>query len=247
MKPAEKIRDAMTRIEAMRDASHGIAQLETATTAVKRFQSRRFSGTYRDLLASAEYSEAAYFFLTELYSEKDYSQRDVQFARIAGALQRLFPAQVVATAVALAELHMLTEELDHQMAQAWLDNGSNATSETGRYLEAWTAVGRAADRKRQLDLVLHIGKELIRLTRTPGLRFMLKMMRRPATATGLGALQGFLESGFDTFANMAGAGERAKAFLNTIHQRESQLLEILFFEETASAEFALNSCLASSR
>jgi hypothetical protein len=80
------------------------------------------------LLASVEYAGAARFFLNDLYSDKDYSLRDAQFARIAGALQRLFPKQVVATAVTMAQLHILTEELDRQMAVAWADFAASAPS-----------------------------------------------------------------------------------------------------------------------
>ena len=63
----------------------------------------------------------------------------------------------------------------------------------------------APDREGQLRVVLGIGQQMARLTRTAGLRMMLKMMRGPAAAAGLGALQRFLECGFDTFAAMARA------------------------------------------
>ena len=48
-----------------------------------------------------------------------------------------------------------------------------------------------------------MGNELAQLTRKPGLRTMLRMMRKPAHAAGMGALQQFLESGFDTFGQLA--------------------------------------------
>jgi len=197
-------------------------------TAVKSFQSRRFSGTYWDLLSTEEYGAAAHFFLVELYSEKDYSQRDAQFARIAGALQRIFPEQVVDTAVALAELHVLTEEFDHAMAKEWSQVWISSNDEVDRYLRAWRLVGRSNDRFKQLDLVLRIGSELERLTRTPGLRMMLRMMRRPASATGLGALQSFLELGFDTFEIMSRKRESTNKFLEAIHDRESEFMRNLF-------------------
>ena len=47
---------------------------------------------------AAPYAAAARFFLDELYSDKDYADRDAQFARIAGAIEKLFPAQVARTA-----------------------------------------------------------------------------------------------------------------------------------------------------
>jgi len=228
MYAAETIRNAVARVAALRKLSACSPSLQEAVTSVKCLQARRFSGTYRDLLATQEYGAAARFFLIELYSEKDYSQRDAQFARIAGALQRIFPAQVVDTAVALAELHVLTEEFDYATAEYWLESALDAQSEVDRYLLAWRSVGRSEDRSKQLKLVMKIGSELERLTRTTGLRMMLRMMRRPATATGLGALQSFLEAGFDTFAGMSAQRGLATKFLKMIEEREATLMKQLY-------------------
>jgi len=246
MEAADTIREAVARVAALRQEAAASPDLHAALTAVKAFQAKRFAGTYADLLASQEYAGAARFFLDDLYSDKDYSLRDAQFARIAGALQRLFPRQVVTTAVTLAQLHVLTEELDHQMALAWrasppVDSTADAAQ---RYAGCWLAVGRAPDRNRQLNMVLGIGEELDRLTRTPGLRMMLRMMRRPATAAGLGALQNFLEAGFDTFAKMADNGSRTRIFLDTIRERESGWIDQLFTSTTAASEADLRACLA---
>jgi hypothetical protein len=56
------------------------------------------------------------------------------------------------------------------------------------------------------------------------LRHSLRLMRGPARAAGLGALQSFLEAGFDTFRGMRGAEE----FLSLIGQRERALAAALF-------------------
>lgn len=246
MDAVHTIREAVARVANLRALTVASPAHHDAIKAVKGFQARRFSGTYWDLLVSAEFAGAARFFLEELYSDKDYSLRDAQFARIAGGLQRFFPAQVVATAVSLAQLHVLTEELDYEMAVAWItdDANLNTPGETAlRYVRAWKQVARREDRNRQLDEVLAVGHELDRLTRTRGLRLMLKLMRRPAMAAGVGALQSFLEAGFDTFADMAAKGERANAFLSLIRTRESQWIDALFDGENAACVSALNNCL----
>lgn len=245
MDAAHTIREAVARVTAIRLAALSDPSMLAATKAVKSFQAKRFSGTYSDLLLSVEFGAAARFFLEDLYSDKDYSQRDAQFSRIAGALQTLFPEQVVATAVSLAQLHLLTEELDAQMAASWIAQSQNAQSDSvTRYMVCWRHVAREADRIRQLDKVLSVGADLDRLTRTPGLRFMLRMMRRPASAAGLGSLQNFLESGFDTFSGMSGNGGRALEFLNTIQRRESAWIERLSRGETEQCRLALENCIA---
>jgi hypothetical protein len=218
----------VTHVSLLRQAVEANPLLGDAVRQVKRVQSRRFSGTYADLLAGKQYATAARFFLEELYSDKDYAERDAQFARIAGAIEKLFPEQVANTAVELAELHALTEELDQAMALAWLAQVDEELTDAQRYTAAWRSVGRRADRESQLRVVIGIGHQLARLTRAPGLRIMLRMMRGPAVAAGLGSLQRFLETGFDTFSAMARRLGGAEEFLGVIQGRELALIEMLF-------------------
>jgi hypothetical protein len=237
MEAARKIRSAVAQVSLLRQAMEANTALHAAVGEVKRVQSRRFAGSYADLLAGGPYAAAARFFLEELYSDNDYAERDAQFARIAGAIERLFPEQVAGTAVALAELHALTEELDQAIALAWLAQ-ADGLSEAQRYTAAWREVGRRPERESQLVVVLGIGRQMARLTRTAGLRMMLKMMRGPAAAAGLGALQRFLECGFDTFAAMARRGG-AEDFLGIIQGRESALMALLFDADLVACETEL--------
>jgi hypothetical protein len=244
MDVARSIREAMEAVARARCEASSSPELSAALHAVKTLQSRRFTGTYADVLRDPRYATAAEFFLQELYGERDYSQRDEQFARIAGTIQRLFPANVAQTAAHLAELHALTEDLDLQMARSWCDGTG---SEAVRYICAWRDVGRRPDRQRQLEAVVVLGEQLSHLTRTPGLRTMLRMMRGPAAAAGLAALQSFLESGFDTFSGMARRTGAAEHFLQVVHQRESALLDLLFDAELVACETELQRILGQAR
>ncbi len=237
MDAAQTIRNAVDRVSLLRQEGQANPVLHSAIMEIKAFQAWRFSQTYADELKAGPYQGAAQFFLTELYSNKDYTQRDAEFSRIAGALQKVFSKQVVLTAVSLAQLHALTEELDHAMGKAWLKLDSSPTdTDARRYAQSWQRVGRQADREFQLETVMAVGRELDSLTRAPGLRMLLKMMRRPAHAAGLSSLQQFLESGFDTFAKMSRGGRGATEFLALVHERESHLLEMLSFQNTVAFE-----------
>jgi hypothetical protein len=237
MEAARTIREAVAQVAAVRRTAGSDPLLGQALGVVKRLQSRRFAGTYADLLRSRTYAAGARFFLDELYGERDYAQRDEQFARIAGAIERLFPEKIGATAACLAQVHALTEDLDLALARAWL---VSAGPDPARYGAAWRLAGRAPDRLQQLQAVVDLGHDLARLTRTPGLRMMLRMMRKPATAAGLAALQAFLEGGFDTFAGMARERGAVESFLATVWEREQHLSQLLFHAEpaTAAAELA---------
>lgn len=227
MDAAQYIRNAVTEVERLRRVVATDAGLALAVPAVKRYQSLRFENSYRDLIAAGPYQAAAQFFLDELYGLVDYSKRDAQFARIAGALERLLPHKAVATAVALARLHAMTEQLDLAMGRAWaLAPAGKTAAET--YVHSWQSVGQQEQREKQLQLVLELGRDLDRLTRTPGLRLLLKLMRGPAYAADLHELQRFLETGFDTFASLAKRKDGVEGFLSLIEARESALMRALF-------------------
>jgi hypothetical protein len=218
-------------VERERRARAASALLLERVQAVKAYQQRRFSHTYADLLATPRYGAAARFFLDELYGPGDFSQRDEQFARVVPALVRLFPGDVVDTVAILAQLHALSEQLDSQMGHQLPEPVVDAAA----YARAWQDVGRRPDREMQVSLTLSVGQALDSLTRKPLLRHSLRMMRGPARAAGLSALQSFLESGFDTFGAMRGAQD----FLATVSTREHRLLGGLFEQETSVALQAL--------
>ena len=222
--------------------------LVQSVAQVKSYQARRFAASYADLLANESYRDAARFFLDELYGDKDFRQRDQQFARIAGALQRVFPGEVVDAAVAIAELHALTERLDLAMGKAWMRLAcSTGQSDASRYVQVWRETGGREDRMTQLREVLELGQEMEKLTHTPGLRLMLRMMRTPAGAAGLGDLQRFLESGFDNFASMAKKGGLASVFLGTIETRESKWITLLFDADPVACATQLETALGQAR
>lgn len=248
MDAAQTIRNCIADVTALRLHRTGDAALGAAVGHIKTLQARRFRGTYNDLMGSPAFGPATRFFLQELYSATDYTDRDLQFGRIAGTLQTLFPAPVVATAVALAELHAQTEALDQDMGRAWLAGSADSDSnDTARYAAAWRAVGQRPARQQQLQRVLAMGADLARLTRKPGLRTMLRMMRGPAQTAGLGALQHFLEAGFDTFGHLARQRGAVEQFLATIGEREQTLMHVLFSTDPVACETALATTLGQAR
>jgi hypothetical protein len=213
-------------VERERSTRQAQPALGQRAAALKLYQQDRFARTHADLLPHPRYGQAARFFLADLYGPQDFAQRDAQFARIVPALVRMFPQDIVATVESLAALHALSERLDSAMA-GHLDG---AAPTRASYVAAWQATGDPAARLRQIELVVQVGRALDRHVRSRLLRASLKAMRGPARAAGMGALQGFLESGFDAFASMGGAGE----FLAMIESREQALARRLFEPGAAS-------------
>ncbi len=217
---ATRILQSLAAVDVERRKRAATPALADRVEALKAYQQKRFARTHASLLAHPRYGRAANFFLNELYGPQDFTQRDAQFSRIVPALVRLFPADTVATVESLAAVHALSERLDTAMAIHLGD----AVPARASYVAAWQATGERAARTRQIELVMSVGEALDRHTRSFVLRASLKAMRGPARAAGMGALQTFLEAGFDAFGAMGGARE----FLATIQARETALAKRLF-------------------
>ena len=224
---ATRILQSLAAVDVERGRRAAVPGLAQAVEALKAYQQKRFARTHASLLAHPRYGRAANFFLNELYGPQDFTQRDAQFSRIVPALVRLFPADTVATVESLAAVHALSERLDTAMAIHLAGDAPTRRS----YVRAWQATGESAARARQIELVMSVGEALDRHTRSFVLRASLKAMRGPARAAGMGALQTFLEGGFDAFGAMGGA----KEFLATIRVRETALIARLFDPSAVAA------------
>lgn len=227
---AARITEHLQTVAGLRAARRADPALGARVQALKAYQARRFARSYADLLSHPRYAGAARFFLDELYGPQDFADRDAQFERIVPALVRLFPQEIVETVEQLGELHALSEALDDGSARR-LPPGPIGPA---GYAAAWQAEGRAPARERQIALTLTIGAALDRYTRNRLLRGTLRLMRGPAQAAGLGALQQFLETGFDAFGGMRGAAE----FLAGIGANERALAAALFAADAPVAAAA---------
>ena len=197
------------------------AELAAALDRVARWQSRRLNATYSDLAADPRYAEAIAFFQSELYGPGDFSQRDADLARVVPIMIRVLPDAVVETVAMAMELSTLSHELDHALVGK-LD--ASAPFTVAAYCDAYRACDNRAERTRQIELIGRTGRALDRYVRQPMLRPLLLMMRHPARAAGLAALQEFLEGGFASFAGM----REVDAFLKAVDNRETTLMEAMF-------------------
>jgi hypothetical protein len=197
------------------------AELAAALDRVAQWQARRLNATYADLAADPRYAEAIAFFQSELYGPGDFSKRDADLARVVPIMIRVLPDAVVEAVAMAMELSTLSHELDHALVGK-LD--ASAPFTVAAYCDAYCACDNRLDRRRQIDLIVKTGRALDRYVRQPMLGPLLAMMRHPARAAGLSALQEFLEGGFASFAGM----RDVDAFLEAIDARESAVMEAMF-------------------
>jgi hypothetical protein len=221
-KPAsleQQLRTHLSAARAFREASRSNAQAGADRLTVRSYQQLRMAHSHADLLKSERYGPAAKFFLTELYTTTDLAKRDADIERVIRILVKFLPDKAILTLVSALEMDALSERMDAALAttaRKMQDDTRPLKLDAERYATAYRAVGDFAARERQLALTEALGNALDKLSRMPLLLSLLKLMRAPAHAAGVGQLHNFLENGYAAFSHMKGG----KEFIATIVSRE---------------------------
>ena len=192
---------------------------------LRRWQAQRLARTYADLSADPRYAPAAAFFLSDIYGERDFTERDRSVERAYPVIRRTLPKAALVPIERAMALHELSVQLDTALCGVLvgeLDVKDRITE--AAYAEAYRRSSTRAQRLRQIELLVAVGADLDKVVAKPLVRRMLVLARKPAKVAGFGELQTFLERGFDAFRHMGGAGE----FLKAIETREKRILERLF-------------------
>ena len=192
---------------------------------LQAWQARRLERSFEAFLRDPERRPAARFFLTDVYGDHDFSQRDADIARVLPMMQRLLPAPLLDTIATGIELGALTHALDLRMAEALHALAPRRRAlDADLYAAAYRRVGHPRARAHQIELIRDVGEGLAAAMGMPGVGTLLKLSRLPARAAGFGELQSFLERGFAAFA---GLGD-ARGFLAEIHASEREVMQRLF-------------------
>ena len=210
----------LNRLEELRGPTKREADFLADVKRVKQWQHRRLRYTYHDLSIDHRFAPATTFFFDELYGEKDTVQRDRDLLRMYPTIKRLLPKFAFETLDNALALDVLSEEFDQALAAQTRGVAIN----NAVYCEAFRAVGRKADRLRQVALMQDVGHGLDLVVKKPLIYSTLKMLRRPSKLAGLAEMQQFLEAGFSAFRHMKGA----TPFLHAIAERETALIEAIF-------------------
>lgn len=232
----ERLRALLARLQAQHQLSASDPAVSRRLAALRAWQARRLASTYADIHRTEPFAAACEFFLADLYGEGDFADRDRAVERVVPIMMRILPEGVLASLARAIELNALSQELDYAMAAALPEHCISAAEISDvDYASAYAASAESAMRRRQLALLLVLGRELDRLVRKPMLSELLHLCRWPARLAGLGALQSFLERGFDAFGRLNGAG----VFLSTILMRERAFMSAIGRVQGGSSELHL--------
>lgn len=192
---------------------------------LRRWQAQRLERNFQRFLDDPRRRPAAHFFLTDVYGDHDFSQRNADIARVLPMMQKLLPAMLLDTVADGIELGALTQAFDLRTAEALQEIAPKRKRLDGTlYAEAYRRVGLPRLRSRQIDLIRHVGDGLSGALRLPGVGTLLKLSRAPAKAAGLAELQGFLERGVGAFTRLDSVG----GFLDEIERNERSIATRLF-------------------
>lgn len=215
------LREHQTLHDPDRDPRNGLPWLPE----LRRWQTRRLEASFDRFLKDPARRPAAQFFLSDVYNEHDFSQRDADIARVLPMMQKLLPAGLLETVADAIELGLLTHALDLRMAQVLEGiGGSRRKLDANLYAQAYRLAGLPRLRSHQIDLLARVGLGLSGALRMPGVSMLLKLSRGPARAAGLSELQGFLERGFAAFDRLGDA----RRFIAEIEQDEREVSHRLF-------------------
>lgn len=221
----ERLTGIADRLKAARDPTLLPANRSPWLRALRGWQSRRLAYTFADFQGLPHYRKAVVFFLEDLYGEEDVSWRDRDLARMMPTMVRWLPEAMLGTVADALELDWISHVLDLRVATLLESSaGGGRSIDAARYARAYAEAGTAAERGRQIDLLMAVGRELETIVRKPIVYAVLRMARGPAASAGLGGLQSFLERGFAAFKELGSA----RHFLETIESRErSAMLRLL--------------------
>ena len=192
---------------------------------LRQWQTRRLEAGFQDFLADPKMRPAAEFFLSDLYSDRDFSARDRDAAKLLPMMARFLPDTLLHAATGVIELAVLSHAFDLRLAASLAKRRDPSAPITlAEYGKAYRSSGYPRLRRHQVELILRVGEALDAAVHKHGVFKLLKASRLPAQLAGLSELQQFLERGFTAFAALGGAD----AFLSEIGRREYRASERLF-------------------
>lgn len=218
------IRDLQQQDDAKHQTVTG-AGLAAQMAQLRAWQSRRLSATYADLLANPTYRPACEFFLSDIYAERDFTQRDHDVERVYEVLLRYLPESMLTLLGDTVRLNRLTHRLDQALLDALLGPlGLTGEITPELYAQGYRVCDNYAERKTQIEQLAAVLSEAAHGARNPVFAVSLRLARGPAQRAGWDALVDFLERGYRACRPM----KNVDYFVNAIQSRETILLERIF-------------------
>jgi hypothetical protein len=225
--PKEFIR-LLTELQHREEAQRrniGDSALDPKLALLRQWQSERLTRTYADLLDDKQYRSACLFFLSDIYSPRDFSQRDHDAEHLYSLFSRFLPQAMLTLLADAILINQLTDRLDRALLLELEKNFDLAEALTAQhYAQAFRQCDNYDQRREQIDLLAKILREAAQGARNPIFAASLHLVRRPAQRAGWIEVYDFLERGYLACKPM----RNVKYFVKTIRDRETIILDQIF-------------------
>lgn len=196
---AAKFRGAIARSNELHGEYLDDASLLESYDQFTRWQLDYMLAFFSDLIETHDYTDAVDFIISDL-AGVGVSERDRDIERAGGVIANTLPLHPLDTAAAALELNATALEINLAIWRRLQVDGRLPQHITEvDYVQACRAASSYDECMRLVRLAGELGQTLKSLVRVPLLGGLLRTMRAPANAAGFSALQGFLETGFNTF------------------------------------------------
>ena len=187
---------------------------------LQTWQTKRLLVTHDDLWNSKRFKPAMQFFIDEIYGPKDFSQRDIELARVLPNMAKVLPDKGLKSLQAALRLNRLSLELDIALVQELNNKEINRSN----YFTCYRQSSNQSKREEQIKLLEDLGLDLAQVVKITGISAILMLSRKPAKVAGVESLHGFLEKGFNSFKKLGEVHD----FIDPIINRERELMNSLF-------------------
>jgi hypothetical protein len=194
--------------------------LTKAIRQLQTWQTKRLLVTHNDLWHSKRFKPAMQFFIDEIYGPKDFSQRDMELARVIPSMATVLPSKGLKSLQAAVRLNCLSLELDLSLVQELGGREINRSN----YFACYRQSADQSKRELQIQLLEELGLDLAQVVKMKGISTILMLSRKPAKVAGVESLHGFLERGFKSFKKLGEVHD----FIDPIIKRERALMQSLF-------------------
>ena len=186
---------------------------------------------FDDLHSQPGYTEALDFTMSDL-AGIGISGRDDDLERAAPAITRMLPLGALATIAAAAKMNARVLRVNLSICRCLMVDGRLPEQITAHnYYVACREASSLDECAELVHLITDLGRTLSTLVDVPMIGLTLRAMRGPAHATGFGALQEFLETGYRTFKNIPDI----QYFLEVIETRMIEVFETIYLSEVSGS------------
>jgi hypothetical protein len=202
---------------------HRLISRQNLTQSVRELQSwqtKRLLVTHDDLWNSKRFKPAMQFFIDEIYGPRDFSQRDIELARVLPNMAKVLPNKGLKSLQAALKLNCLSLELDIALVQEFDNKEINRSN----YFTCYRKSSSQSKREEQIQLLKDLGLDLAQVVKITGISTILMLSRKPAKVVGVESLHAFLENGFKSFKKLGEVHD----FIDPIINRERGLMHSLF-------------------